>query len=355
MPDTKKKVKVKKVSVKSKIREKRRRERARKIRRITFASLVALILLGVMVYVWFVPGEATSVDIKLLQETNGLKAVFTIDTSGPNSFSGDVTLKTVRDNQNVTYTARKHVEGNGGYFDLPYTKFVDENGQYSVRISAGSAAASVEYPVDFVVEDLTFLKGGRSERGRYNLTVFISLIRYTSSGNTTVEVPPDEGLSVKLYDETGGYVDLSKESHLTPTVSISYTVPKAGNYTMKAVYVNPWVKETSRYFIVKNSTDMYINAVPYAEAGPNQTVKYVPFVGAKVKVDASGSIDDGRIVEYWWDFGVNDDPEYTDDIVVSSSPTAEYTYTEIGTYIVTLRITDDAGNMAVDDLKVIVF
>jgi hypothetical protein len=55
-------------------------------------------------------------------------------------------------------------------------------------------------------------------------------------------------------------------------------------------------------------------------------------------------VDDGAIVEYSWHFGVyNDptDPNYGTDVETSTSPTAEWTYYQIGNYTVTLTIKDN--------------
>jgi len=60
-----------------------------------------------------------------------------------------------------------------------------------------------------------------------------------------------------------------------------------------------------------------------------------PEAGEVVRLDGSGSEDpDGRIVEYFWDFG---------DGELGMGETVEYVYTSPGEYDVTLSITDDDG------------
>ncbi len=55
---------------------------------------------------------------------------------------------------------------------------------------------------------------------------------------------------------------------------------------------------------------------------------------APVAFDASGSYDDGTIVDYSWDFG---------DGTTATGPTANHTFTGEGVFIVTLTLTDDSG------------
>jgi len=80
---------------------------------------------------------------------------------------------------------------------------------------------------------------------------------------------------------------------------------------------------------------------PTANAGSDQTVK----VGRLVIFNASGSSDNVSIVSYEWDFG---------DGTTGAGLTTNHTYTELGTYNVTLTVKDAAGNTDTDSLTVIV-
>ncbi|WP_296381774.1 PKD domain-containing protein [Winogradskyella sp.] len=86
-----------------------------------------------------------------------------------------------------------------------------------------------------------------------------------------------------------------------------------------------------------------------AEATKATLFMYLPQAGApiadfttvsdmlEVDFDASGSIDDGSIVGYQWDFG--------DGNSSNSGPTAMHTYAMSGNYTVTLTVTDNDGLM----------
>ena len=81
------------------------------------------------------------------------------------------------------------------------------------------------------------------------------------------------------------------------------------------------------------------NRAPAADAGIDQSVW-----SNSVSFDGSGSGDvDGEIVRYDWDFGDGNSG-------TGAQPTHEYT--EPGTYTVTLTVTDDEGETAVDTVSV---
>ncbi len=85
-----------------------------------------------------------------------------------------------------------------------------------------------------------------------------------------------------------------------------------------------------------------INRPPVADAGPD----LVASRNGTARFNASGSFDpDGEIITYLWDFG--DGGNATGCVV-------NHTYTAIGTFIVTLTVTDDTGAAATDTCTVTV-
>jgi len=74
-----------------------------------------------------------------------------------------------------------------------------------------------------------------------------------------------------------------------------------------------------------------VNELPVADAGQDQTVT----VGQTVNFDGSGSYDsDGNIISYNWDFG--DDSS-------AAGVNVTHAYSSVGTYTVTLAVTDNGG------------
>jgi len=83
---------------------------------------------------------------------------------------------------------------------------------------------------------------------------------------------------------------------------------------------------------------------PVASAGPDITVDQ----GAMVELDGTGSTDNGGVAEYRWTFG------YDDDTWTLMEAVASFRFSEAGSYIVTLRVTDTEGNWAEDVVTVTV-
>ena len=85
-----------------------------------------------------------------------------------------------------------------------------------------------------------------------------------------------------------------------------------------------------------------VNQSPQAQAGQDQTA----YPGQTIVFDGSDSQDpDGTIESYQWDFGDGNS---------DSGITVEHSYTESGTYTVTLTVTDNEGAEDSDTLKVTV-
>ncbi len=85
-----------------------------------------------------------------------------------------------------------------------------------------------------------------------------------------------------------------------------------------------------------------VNRPPVAEAGSDRTVE----AAVATVFDASGSQDpDGTIVSYFWDFG---------DGTTARGKTVTHSYAGIGVFTVTLTVTDDEGETAIDRVRVTV-
>ncbi|MEO1266982.1 MAG: PKD domain-containing protein [Myxococcota bacterium] len=112
-----------------------------------------------------------------------------------------------------------------------------------------------------------------------------------------------------------------------------------GNYTVTLTVVDDRGAEDSDTL---TATVGSANEPPIAEAGPDQSVP----AGSVVMLDGSGSNDfDGTLVSYQWDFG---DGQSSVGMMVS------HTYANVGSYTVTLTVTDDVGDTGSDTMRVTV-
>jgi uncharacterized membrane protein len=83
---------------------------------------------------------------------------------------------------------------------------------------------------------------------------------------------------------------------------------------------------------------------PVADAGDDITI----VVGDTTRFDGTGSVDDVGITNYTWDF------IYDDEMQLLYGPAPEFEFLTVGTYNVTLRVTDADGHNDTDIVSVIV-
>jgi chitinase len=85
---------------------------------------------------------------------------------------------------------------------------------------------------------------------------------------------------------------------------------------------------------------MIVSSGPPKTEPPVASFTYLPeeiHVGEPVEFDGTGSSDpDGEIVKWYWEFGPGPDAN-------AEGETATYTFESVGTYTVTLWVTDDTG------------
>ena len=87
---------------------------------------------------------------------------------------------------------------------------------------------------------------------------------------------------------------------------------------------------------------------PIANAGPDQNA----IINETIKFDGSQSTDNLKIVSYKWDINASDGLNWDNPDFTVKSPTFNQGYSKIGTYTVTLRVSDAAGNSAIDTLTI---
>lgn len=149
-------------------------------------------------------------------------------------------------------------------------------------------------------------------------------------------------LSLSAVDEVSGVAEMRfSDDNVTYTEWQSYTSRK--NWTLqkgdgtKSVYVQ--FKDKAGRISTCSDTIILDATKPVANAGQDQTVN----VGTTVAFDASGSTDNTGIVSYDWDFG-----EGTN----GKGEMITHEYKNVGTYIVALTVSDEAGNTGVTQIKI---
>jgi PKD repeat protein len=116
----------------------------------------------------------------------------------------------------------------------------------------------------------------------------------------------------------------------------SHVYRKGGNYTVDLIVTD------DEGAVDRSNTTIHVNEWPFAEGRAGKDPAKVNDV---LQFDGSESGDkDGKIVEYLWDFGD------TTQLVTGRDPT--HKYTKVGTYNVTLKVTDNDKASTTYDFKV---
>lgn len=113
----------------------------------------------------------------------------------------------------------------------------------------------------------------------------------------------------------------------------SHTYRRAGTFTVKLEVSDA----KGRHSTAKTKLAIHANQPPHAELSLSSDQVHL---GETVRMDASGARDDdGRIVKYEWDYtGAG--------LFEPGGVRASHQYSQAGTYMVRVRVTDDSGNTA---------
>ena len=120
----------------------------------------------------------------------------------------------------------------------------------------------------------------------------------------------------------------------------SFTFNNYGAYNITLNVTDPSGNWNLDYVTI-NIKDM---VAPGADAGPDQTVDQ----GVTVTFDGSGSSDDVGVVNYTWNFS------YDGQARTLYNSSSNFTFAIVGSYVVTLNVTDAEGNFAIDTMNVTV-
>jgi hypothetical protein len=245
-------------------------------------------------------------------------------------------------------TTTTRVKNDYGVKEVPYNQFLQGNGEYRVTVETEDVSSQAPLlisnlvtsldvgwsalmpdptrPEYYVMVDITYMAGSQPPRNT----------RYPSSFSFDGRVIGPERIVVSIDPSNTGVFTVQK--------AVEHV--KSGNYSLVATLINLDCAESSEARTIGAPTNVLFNfdAPPFANAGDDRTVKLVDGT-AIVDLDAGGSWDDGRIVEYNWDF----DDGTTDAL---SKALVRHTYTQPGNYSVSLSVKDDRGQSSVQDAMV---
>jgi len=287
-----------------------------------------------------------------------------------------------------TYTARLQVKDDGGKTDIayatitvteaqnqppnadaggPYNGYVDTQIQLSGSGSSDTDGSIVGYKWDFENDgawDTDWLSSSSTSNtytsvGSYtvklqvkdnedaldNDTATVTITEYVNQPPTADAGGPyskTEGETLTLdgsgSTDSGGSIigykwdfenDGTWDTGWLSSSTTTHTYNTYGSYTVKLQ-----VKDNEDGLDNDTATvtiTEYVNQAPTANSGGS----YSGYVNNSIDFDASGSTDtDGTVVSYHWDFG---------DGTTSTDKNPIHAYTELGTFTVSLTVTDDDG------------
>ena len=217
------------------------------------------------------------------------------------------------------------------------------NGSYDVS-STSAVASTCTYPDDgaYTVGLRVTNSGGLTDTDTASVTVTNTAPTADAGGPYTVNqgvaltmdgsgsVDPDGTISTFAWDcDNNGSYETSSASATGATC----TFADIGTYT-----VGLQITDDDGATDIDSATVTVTNTPPVAEANGN----YAGTKGVPISVDATGSGDaDGTLTAIVWDC---DD----DGVFETSGSTASCTYNAVGTYTITVQVTDDDGDSATD-------
>jgi hypothetical protein len=339
-------------TAKAKDRARKRKERGKRVRNRVIGLVIIVILVGAIAATYLYTPPPTSVDVRVFNDptTTGVNLIVSTTSSAVRGYTGKVNLRT---SVNGTMTMNKDfsMTDNVGHPFLAYSDFVTRNGIYDITANIGGVKGTTQVTISNVVEDIAFNIGHRDTRWTVpakvwtNVTISMTFIRWTSATtNDSVIAKSGQSISLVITDPSG-HTSTKPNLDVSNRGLIQYNFDAfiPGTYSVNATFINNHIQPGAKYWSVSKTSRFMVNERPMSVPGPDQTVTLIPGSTVTVKVDGSGSVDDGAITKYVWNFGVyeNDPVNYGKDTITSDKPTAEWKYAATGDYEVTLTVWDN--------------
>jgi len=213
--------------------------------------------------------------------------------------------------------------------------WMDKNYNWSNSTFKNRAAESLNLSVNYLTDVLHTLYSSTlaSDTTQPVTTINLSGVLGENEWFTS-----DVTVTLSATDDTEvGKTEYSFDNAAWNSYMTSFTVTKEG----RTIICYKSTDKTGNSETTKTKTIKIDKTAPSAEAGQNQTVE----AGAIVNFDASGSTDNVDIASFEWDFGGGS---------TRIGMTTTRTFTQAGTYNVTLTVKDPAGNTSTDTLTVTV-
>lgn len=330
--------------------------------------VVILIIVAIFAFVFFTT-KVNNIDVQVIHtDPVELEVNVLASATGMASIAGDADLE-ITYNDDVVYTTKVSLDDSGnGKTYIPYTDFVEGNGNYYVQAKyKGKDSPPTEYQVQYIVEsiNITANVARMYGSGQLNLTVLM----LDEEGDMMADTP--RGVEITI-DEIKNLDDNSiiPVSGTSEDVTQSYyreefsTYNQAGNYSITVTVENTRINPTSDspYLSITETTVIFLNIRPIVEVFYTHLSS-----GAStytVEFDAGLSWNDGDITQYIWDFGDGNTYSETDDNYPDGAFDGKttHTYSRFGTtvganlptgsYLATINVKGDIVDPLTDEVEV---
>ena len=348
-------------------------EQPRRTGRMIWALVLAVIIIvpvaGVIYFYYGPAGDVQRIDVIAQPFTDrtgsGMYLVAQVDTGKPSSLSGTADV-TTSFNGTTTYTGTMGISESQGTKSMLFNQFCVGNGDYRVDVKFMGKSSTATFKATGIIEKLTVSAfnitrkdNATMEPGTARMGVLV--IFMSNAGQAQVPVTAD---SIDINENGGGGFSKYTESVGAKTqLSVNYSLPGNGNYTINATFHNSKVKAGSQYATISqvasdsNTKQPFVLVFipPAANAGNDQTVQWKALDGGgKVTLNGSGSIAYGgaTITDYQWEFN---DGTYDTGMIITHTFAQKNDPTENNPfYDVILTVTDSNGNLSTDHVHVTV-